>query len=82
MKISSIGVIGAGQMGSGIAHVCALAGLNVGLNDISPERIAAGIDAISGNIGRQVKSGKVTEEQRWLQWRASLQSEFRRIWQP
>jgi 3-hydroxybutyryl-CoA dehydrogenase len=64
MKISRIGVIGAGQMGAGIAHVCALAGFDVGLNDISPERIAAGIETISGNIGRQVKSGKVTEEQR------------------
>jgi len=64
MKISKIGVIGAGQMGSGIAHVCALAGFEVGINDVSRERIEAGLAAIGGNIGRQVKSGKVTEEAR------------------
>ncbi len=64
MKIVKIGVIGAGQMGSGIAHVCALAGLEVGLNDVSRERIDAGMALISGNIARQVKSGKITEEER------------------
>ncbi len=62
MKISKIGVIGAGQMGSGIAHVCALAGFEVGLNDVSPERITAGLATIGNNITRQVKSGKVSEE--------------------
>ena len=62
MKIRKIGVIGAGQMGSGIAHVCALAGFEVGLNDVSRERIDAGLATISSNIARQVKSGKVTEE--------------------
>jgi 3-hydroxybutyryl-CoA dehydrogenase len=62
MKIKKIGVIGAGQMGSGIAHVCALAGFEVGLNDVSRERIDAGLATISNNIARQVKSGKVTEE--------------------
>lgn len=64
MKIAKVGVIGAGQMGSGIAHVCALAGFEVGLNDIDPNRITAGLELIAGNIARQVKSGKVTEEQR------------------
>ena len=62
MKISKIGIIGAGQMGSGIAHVCALAGFEVGLNDVSPERITAGLATIGNNITRQVKSGKVSEE--------------------
>jgi 3-hydroxybutyryl-CoA dehydrogenase len=62
MKIRKIGVIGAGQMGSGIAHVCALAGFEVGLNDVSRERIDAGLATINSNIARQVKSGKVTEE--------------------
>jgi 3-hydroxybutyryl-CoA dehydrogenase len=64
MKITKVGVIGAGQMGSGIAHVCALAGHDVGLNDISAERIAAGKELISANMTRQVKAGKITEEQR------------------
>jgi len=62
MKIKKIGVIGAGQMGSGIAHVCALAGYEVGLNDVTRERIEAGLSTVSNNINRQVKSGKVSEE--------------------
>jgi 3-hydroxybutyryl-CoA dehydrogenase len=66
MKIAKVGVVGAGQMGSGIAHVCALAGYEVGLNDVSPERIAAGRELISANMARQLKSGKISEEQRSL----------------
>jgi 3-hydroxybutyryl-CoA dehydrogenase len=64
MKISRVGIIGAGQMGSGIAHVCALAGHEVGLNDVTPERIAAGLETINGNLARQLKAGKITESQR------------------
>jgi 3-hydroxybutyryl-CoA dehydrogenase len=64
MKIASVGVIGAGQMGSGIAHVCALSGLTVGLNDVSVERIEQGLAQIAANMGRQVKSGKITEQDR------------------
>ena len=48
-------------MGSGIAHVCALAGVEVGLNDVSAERIDQGIATIAANLGRQLKSGKITE---------------------
>ena len=44
LNVKKVGVIGAGQMGNGIAHVCALAGYDVKLNDISPDRIKAGID--------------------------------------
>ena len=64
MKIETVGVIGAGQMGNGIAHVCALAGYKVTLNDISTERIKAGLATINGNLARQVNSGRITEEQR------------------
>jgi 3-hydroxybutyryl-CoA dehydrogenase len=64
MQIKSVGVIGAGQMGNGIAHVCALAGFDVSLNDLSRERIEAGLATINGNLARQVKSGKVTETER------------------
>lgn len=64
MKITKVGIIGAGQMGAGIAHVCALAGFEVGVNDIAIEKIAAGKDLIAANMARQVKSGKITEEQR------------------
>ncbi|MCA0432040.1 MAG: 3-hydroxybutyryl-CoA dehydrogenase [Proteobacteria bacterium] len=64
MKIAKVGVIGAGQMGSGIAHVCALAGLEVGLNDVTPDRIQNGLASISANVQRQLKSGKISEEQK------------------
>ncbi|WP_367717779.1 3-hydroxybutyryl-CoA dehydrogenase [Nitratireductor sp. GISD-1A_MAKvit] len=63
-KIDTVGVIGAGQMGSGIAHVAALAGYKVKLYDLSAERIEAGIATISGNMARQVSSGKLDEKVR------------------
>jgi 3-hydroxybutyryl-CoA dehydrogenase len=59
--IHRIGVIGAGQMGSGIAHVCALAGMEVILNDVSDERVDAGIASIKGNMARQVSKKAITE---------------------
>src|SRR5258708_4822213 len=60
--IKSIGVIGAGQMGSGIAHVCALAGLDVKLSDLSSDRLTKAVDSSDKNIGRQVARGKTTEK--------------------
>jgi 3-hydroxybutyryl-CoA dehydrogenase len=60
-EIKTVGVIGAGQMGSGIAHVCALAGYEVLLNDISPERIRESIGLIDHNMARQVSRGMVDE---------------------
>ncbi|MDF1685956.1 MAG: 3-hydroxybutyryl-CoA dehydrogenase [Parvibaculaceae bacterium] len=64
MEIRRIGVIGAGQMGSGIAHVCALNGYDVIVHDISMERAEAGIATIMGNMNRQVASGKIQESDR------------------
>ncbi|CTQ74012.1 3-hydroxybutyryl-CoA dehydrogenase [Roseibium alexandrii] len=64
VEIKKIGVIGAGQMGSGIAHVCALAGYEVGLSDISVERIESGLASINGNLARQVSKSIITEEER------------------
>jgi len=49
LEIRKIGVIGAGQMGKGIAHVCALAGVDVALNDVTAERISAGITILQRN---------------------------------
>ncbi len=63
-EIKKVGVVGAGQMGNGIAHVCALAGYQVGLHDVSPDRIQAGLATINGNLARQVNSKRITEEQR------------------
>src|SRR5258705_2028094 len=64
LNIKTVGVIGAGQMGGGIAHVCALAGFDVKLHDVSPDRIKAGIATINGNMARQVRKESITEEQR------------------
>lgn len=64
MTIKKIGIIGAGQMGSGIAHVCALSGYDVGLYDVSTDKIEEGLATINGNMARQVKSDKVTEADR------------------
>jgi len=60
-EIKTVGVIGAGQMGSGIAHVCALAGYEVLLNDLSAERIADSLALIDHNLARQVSRGLVDE---------------------
>ena len=62
--VNTVGIIGAGQMGSGIAHVFSLASFKVLLNDISDERVANGLATINGNMSRQVVSGKITEEAR------------------
>src|SRR5437763_2006759 len=62
--IKKIGVIGAGQMGSGIAHVCALAGFDIKLNDGSADRIKAGIATINGNMARQVRKKTIGEDDR------------------
>ena len=63
-EIKKVGVVCAGQMGNGIAHVCALAGFEVGLHDVSAGRIQAGLATINGNLARQVNSKRITEEQR------------------
>jgi len=64
MNIEKIGVIGAGQMGNGIAHVCALAGRHVTLCDLSPEALETALATINGNLARQVLKGSITEEVR------------------
>jgi 3-hydroxybutyryl-CoA dehydrogenase len=64
LNIRKVGVIGAGQMGNGIAHVCALAGLDVLLNDVAPDRINSGIATINGNMARQASKKIITEEAR------------------
>jgi 3-hydroxybutyryl-CoA dehydrogenase len=63
-SIKKIGVVGAGQMGSGIAHVAALAGYDVLLNDVSADRIKAGLATINGNLARQISKKAITEDQR------------------
>ena len=64
MAIQKIGVIGAGQMGNGIAHVCAVAGFDVGLNDLSVEQIESGLATINGNLERQVSKRQAASEEK------------------
>ncbi len=59
--ISKVGIIGAGQMGSGIAHVCALAGFDVVVSDISEDQLKKSVSAIEKNMARQVNKGFVSE---------------------
>jgi 3-hydroxybutyryl-CoA dehydrogenase len=62
VEIKKLGIVGAGQMGGGIAHVAALSGYDVLLHDVSEERINSGLATINGNLARQVQKGAVSEE--------------------
>ena len=64
MQITTFGVIGAGQMGAGIAQVAAASGLNVILHDISDDFVARGMKTIAGNLQRSVDKGKIAAEDR------------------
>lgn len=66
MQIKNIGVIGAGQMGNGIAHVLSLGGYKVILNDIGKDILEKASDTIKKNLERQVNSGKISSEQSHL----------------
>ncbi len=60
--VDTVGIIGAGQMGNGIAHVSALAGLDVVLTDVTMEQAEKGLAVIRGNMERQVGKGKIAPE--------------------
>jgi len=62
--IEKIGVIGAGQMGSGIAHVCALAGFDVFLHDINYDILRKGLDNVAQGYDRLIQKGKLTDEEK------------------
>ncbi|MEI8151761.1 MAG: 3-hydroxyacyl-CoA dehydrogenase NAD-binding domain-containing protein, partial [Hyphomicrobiales bacterium] len=61
-SIRKVGIIGAGQMGNGIAHVCALAGMPVVINDIQAARLKDALATINGNMARQVARKRITED--------------------
>ena len=62
IAIRKVGIIGAGQMGSGIANVCAAHGFDVVLGDISKDQIARALETIAANYDRQVRRNRMTEE--------------------
>ncbi|MBP9181943.1 MAG: 3-hydroxybutyryl-CoA dehydrogenase [Fuscovulum sp.] len=64
MDIRTVGIVGAGQMGNGIAHVFALAGYDVLLNDISADSLAKALATIEKNLDRQASRGKISAEDR------------------
>jgi 3-hydroxybutyryl-CoA dehydrogenase len=64
MKIRTIGIVGAGQMGCGIAHVAALAGFEVMLTDIDTEILDQGLASVAGNLDRQIRRGSVEGSER------------------
>jgi 3-hydroxybutyryl-CoA dehydrogenase len=64
VMIKKIGVIGSGQMGNGIAHVSALAGFDVVMNDLSSDRLKSGMATINGNLSRQVAKNAITDDAR------------------
>jgi 3-hydroxybutyryl-CoA dehydrogenase len=70
-QIRSVAIVGAGQMGNGIAHVVSLAGYNVSLNDIRKEAIDAALTTIKRNMSRQVSRGLITD--------ADMQQALKRI---
>ena len=63
MAVEKIGVIGAGQMGTGIAHVLALAGYDVMLDDINKDALAKAVGIIEKNMQRQAGKGIIKEEE-------------------
>ena len=64
MGIERIGVVGAGQMGNGIAHVCALAGYEVLMTDISEDALAAALASVGKNMDRQVSKGLISADEK------------------
>jgi 3-hydroxybutyryl-CoA dehydrogenase len=64
VEIRTIGVIGAGQMGNGIAHVASLSGFNIVLHDVVTERVHGALATINGNMARQVSKGSISESDR------------------
>jgi 3-hydroxybutyryl-CoA dehydrogenase len=71
MKIEKVGVVGAGQMGSGIAHVCALGGYDVVLEDVNPEALNNARTIIERNLNRQATRGLISQ--------GDAESAFKRI---
>src|SRR5262245_60687879 len=80
MDVRTIGVVGAGQMGNGIAHVAAAAGLQVILEDVSDALLAQARAAIEKNLDREIAKGKRTaEEKPGILGRLSFSTDLERL---
>src|ERR1700712_3489909 len=64
MVISTVGIIGAGTMGNGIAQACAVAGVKVVMVDIAQAAVDKGVATVAGSLDRLIKKDKLTEEQK------------------
>ncbi|HWG03436.1 MAG TPA: 3-hydroxybutyryl-CoA dehydrogenase [Beijerinckiaceae bacterium] len=64
IEIRKVGIVGAGQMGNGIAQVCAAGGFDVVLNDVSEERLREALATINGNFARATAKEQMTEDER------------------
>ena len=64
MEIKTLGIIGAGQMGAGIAQVAAMSGLGVIMNDIKAEFVEKGFESITRILSRNVEKGQISEEEK------------------
>src|SRR5690349_8942794 len=60
-KITTVGIVGAGTMGNGIAQACAVAGIDVVMVDISDAAVAKGLATVAGSLDRLIKKEKITE---------------------
>jgi 3-hydroxybutyryl-CoA dehydrogenase len=77
MSIQHIAVIGAGTMGNGIAQICAVAGINVTLVDITEQALEKGLSTLSGNLERQVRKEKLSaDEKQYALGRISLSTDY------
>jgi len=63
MAIQTVGVVGAGQMGNGIAHVLSQSGYSVLLNDVNQDALERGVERVRKNMDRQLRSGKISEDE-------------------
>ena len=79
-NIETVGVIGAGQMGAGIAEVAAQAGMIVSLTDVAEERINAALATINGHLSRQVAKGQIDEAEQGDPRSHSCGSDLRQAW--
>ena len=82
MDIKTYGVIGAGQMGNGIAQVAAMSGLNVIMNDIKEEFVQNGLNTITKNLARSVEKGKMTPQKKMRSWPGFPQARRFKTWRP